>query len=435
MKSQPNILFFLPDQHRPDWLGCNGGLPLRTPNLDRLAERGMRFTNAYTPSPICSPARACLATGRDYDRCGVPDNGHNTPTSLPNYYRHLRDAGYQVVGVGKFDLHKPDLDWGLDGSKMLAEYGFTGGIDNEGKGDALSAYMKNGHNPKGPYMQFLRQRGLDRVHFSMYEPHLGKKKWLQFPAVTDLPDDAYCDNWVADNGKRFLRGFPQGKPWHLVVNFVGPHGPFDVTADMRARWADVEIPAPHGNDDADVKTVRARRQNYAAMIENIDRHVGAMIDIVAERGELDNTLIVYSSDHGEMLGDHGRWGKTLWYDPSAGIPLIVAGPGVRAGVASDALVALHDLSATFLAAAGAAPLPETDALSLRGVLAGTCTTHRQVVTSGLGQWRMAFDGRFKLVLRQGEPPILYDIPNDPLEDVNAAADHPAIVQSLSEAIN
>ncbi len=122
---QPNILFFFPDQHRPDWLGCNPALPLRTPNLDRLCAQGVRFAHAFTPSPLCSPARSCLATGRDYHRCGVRNNGQNTPLSLPTYYQHLRDSGYEVAGVGKFDLHKSDQDWGLDGSSMLEEYGFT----------------------------------------------------------------------------------------------------------------------------------------------------------------------------------------------------------------------------------------------------------------------------------------------------------------------
>ena len=137
-KKQPNFLFLLPDQHRPDWLGFNEDLPIKTPNLDRLCRRGMRFTDAFTPSPLCSPARACLATGRDYERCGVKDNGQNTPLSLPTYYQHLRDVGYKVCGVGKFDLHKPDKNWGLNGSKLLDEYGFSCGIDNEGTGETDS---------------------------------------------------------------------------------------------------------------------------------------------------------------------------------------------------------------------------------------------------------------------------------------------------------
>ncbi len=432
MKSkQPNILFFLPDQHRPDWLGCNPDLPLRTPNLDRLAERGVRFTNAFTPSPLCSPARACLATGRDYGRCGVRDNGQNTPLSIPTYYRHLRDSGYEVAGVGKFDLHKPDRDWGLDGTKMVNEYGFSKGIDNEGKGDAIAAYRKNGMSPKGPYMQFLKEKGLAATHFQMYEPHWDKPGRLNYPAVTNLPDYAYCDNWVGANGKRFLRDFSRGKPWHLVVNFVGPHGPFDVTRAMRSRWEKVAIPPPQNSEDPDVETIGARRQNYAAMIENIDSLVGEMIDLVDRRGETDDTIFVYSSDHGEMLGDHGQWGKCLWYTPSAGVPLIASGPGIRRGVTSNALVSLHDLAATFLDYAEAPLLPSADALSLRGVLEGGTEKHRDYVLSGLNRWNMVFDGRYKLVAGSEPSPILYDMREDPLESANVAEKHPGVVVELT----
>ncbi len=431
---QPNILFFFPDQHRPDWLGCNPGLPVRTPNLDRLCTHGIRFTNAFTPSPVCSPARACLATGRDYHRCGVRNNGQNTPLSSPNYYRYLRSAGYEVAGVGKFDLHKPDHDWGLDGSMLLHEYGFTGGIDNEGKGDAISTYRDNGMSPKGPYMQFLKDLGLAERHLAMYQPHLDKPGWLNFPAVTDLPDEAYCDNWVAANGMRALREFPQGKPWHLVVNFVGPHGPFDVTANMRSRWENVIIPPPVDNAEPEAEVILARRQNYAAMIENIDDHVGRMIDLVKQRGELDNTVIVYSSDHGEMLGDHGRWAKSVWYTPSSGVPLLVSGPGIRSGACSDALVSLHDLAATFLDYARAEPLPEADARTLRDLLEGRCPAHREHVISGLNNWSMIFDGRYKCVTRVDAAPILFDIQEDPHELTDVAGTRPHLVRQLVEKL-
>lgn len=429
-KIQPNILFFFPDQHRPDWLGCNTALPLRTPNLDLLSACGVRFTSAFTPSPVCSPARACLATGRDYHRCGVNSNRQNTPLSLPTYYQHLRDSGYEVAGVGKFDLHKPDRDWGLDGTKMLREYGFTGGIDSEGKGDAISAYRSNGMSPKGPYMQFLQENGLAATHLAMYEPYLGTPDWLNFPVVTKLPDDAYCDNWVAANGIRCLKGFPKDTPWHLVVNFVGPHGPFDVTAGMRSRWKDVELPPPVDNEDPDMEVVLTRRQNYAAMIENIDEHVGRMIEVVAQRGELDNTIVVYASDHGEMLGDHGRWGKSVWYTPSSGIPLIVSGPRVQAGVCSDALVSLHDLSATFLDYAGAVPLPDTDARTLRPLLENPGEKHREHVISGFNKWSMIFDGRYKCVTGFGETAMLFDTHKDPHELMDIADTHQHIVAQL-----
>jgi arylsulfatase A-like enzyme len=355
--------------------------------------------------------------------------------SLPTYYQHLRDSGYEVAGVGKFDLHKPDLDWGLDGSNMLAEYGFTGGIDNEGKGDAIVAYRKNGMSPKGPYMQFLEENGLTATHLAMYEPYIGKPGWLNFPAVTNLPDDAYCDNWVAANGMRCLKEFPQDRPWHLVVNFVGPHLPFDVTAGMRSRWKDVNLSEPINSNDPDTESILARRQNYAAMIENIDDHVGRMIELVAQRGETDNTIIVYASDHGEMLGDHGRWGKSVWYTPSSGVPLIVSGPGIRSGVQSDALVSLHDLAATLLDYAQAAPLPAADSRTLRGHLEGRCEKHRDYVTSGLNDWNMIFDGHYKCVVGANASPMLFDIQEDPQELMNIADTHPQIVSQLVEKLD
>lgn len=427
MPTPPNILFLFPDQHRFDWLGVNDELPLKTPNLDALCRRGMRFTRCYTPSPVCSPARACLATGRNYDRCGVATNHDITPLDLPTYFRNLQNAGYEVCGVGKYDLNKPEKRWGLNGANRLAEYGFTCGVDNEGKGDAVVSYLNNNRQAKGPYMHFLQQRGLAETHVGMYE-----KSWAQMPqrrlnfdAVTELPEDAYCDNWVAENALHFLEQFDRDKPWHLWVNFVGPHDPYDVTPAMRARWENVKIPPPANN--ADPVDAVVRRQNYAAMIENIDRHVGRILKAVEERGELDRTFIVYCSDHGEMLGDHGRWAKSVWYDPSVRVPLIVAGPGLPEGKSSDALVSMNDLSATFLDYAQADPLPDADASSLRPVIEGKSSCHRDYVYSALEHgdlWRMVFDGRYKYVTGAGPVPLLYDLLEDPHEVCDLGPAHP-----------
>jgi hypothetical protein len=307
MSMPPNILFFLPDQHRPDWLGVNPALPLRTPNLDRLCAAGTRFTQAFSPSPVCAPARACLASGLDYEHCRVPSNRENYPLDQPTYYQRLRDRGYRVCGVGKFDLHKnlaappADLDWGLDGSLSLADWGFTEGIDNEGKFDGSRSYRTAG-KPKGPYLNYLHQRGLAE----RYVQEHADTKTHRDAYVTALPDDAYCDNWLSENGLRFLRDFPADQPWHLVVNFTGPHNPMDVTQGMHDAWEGVRFPMPVDNTQADYREEdhQRNRRHYAAMIENIDRQVGRFIDAVRERGDLDRTLIVYSSDHGEMLGDH-----------------------------------------------------------------------------------------------------------------------------------
>jgi arylsulfatase A-like enzyme len=433
--SRPNILLLFPDQHRPDWLGNNPDLPLRTPNLDRLARRGVQFRNAYCDSPLCAPSRAALASGRCYDRCRVPDNHTDYPLDLPTYYQGLRDVGYRVCGVGKFDLHKDTsdsskLDWHLDGSRGLKEWGFTEGIDNEGKFDGSSSY-RTCKGPRGPYLKFLADRGLADTYC---QEHASIRQ--NMGAYTSaLPDDAYCDNWLAENGLQFLRNFPSDQPWHLVVNFTGPHNPMDVTASMRAAWEDVPFPPPHSNDHADREGLLRNRQNYAAMIENIDRLVGEFLDAVAARGELDNTVVVYASDHGEMLGDQGRWGKCHWRTASAGVPLIVAGPGVAQNVASDALVSIRDLAATFLDYADAPYLPGMDAESIRPVLEGHRQSHRRAVVCGLQDWRLAFDGTHKLVRQDGQPDRLFDLSADPWEETDIAASRPGIVEMLSTALD
>lgn len=435
--ARPNILFFLPDQLRPDWLGYNREIPLRTPHIDRLCAEGTRFTRAFTPSPLCAPARACLASGRDYEHCGVSGNRENFPLDLPTYYQHLRAAGYLTCGVGKFDLHKDlakplaELDWGLDGSRLLAEWGFSQGIDNEGKMDGSATYRAAGR-PKGPYMRYLHEKGLAEIYL---REHAERKKHHD-AYVTALPEEAYCDNWLSENGLEFLRNFPKDQPWHLVINFVGPHSPMDVTQRMHDAWKDEVFPLPIDNGQEEIRPDDHQRirQHYAAMIENIDRQVGRFIDAVKERGELENTLIVFASDHGEMLGDFGKWGKGTWRSASTGIPLIVAGPGITNGVQSDALVSLQDLAATFLEYAGAQPLPGMSACSLRPVLGGRATAHRPHILSGLADWRMIFDGRFKLIQQTGEPPRLFDLESDPHEHVNIAEKETSIVERLAQTL-
>jgi arylsulfatase A-like enzyme len=194
-----------------------------------------------------------------------------------------------------------------------------------------------------------------------------------------------------------MRRFPQGKPWYLVVNFVGPHDPMDVTVEMAEPWRKVKFPPPNGTDGYSQAVNDAIRQNYSAMVENIDRWLGIYLQELEKRGELENTLVMYSSDHGEMLGDHGRWGKMLPYQPSVGVPLIVAGPGVRENLVSDALVSTMDLAATFLDNGAVRRPDDMDSRSLRPLLEGRTNHHRNWVSSGLGGWRLTYDGHYKLV--------------------------------------
>nr|WP_282554442.1 sulfatase-like hydrolase/transferase [Providencia sp. G1(2023)] len=139
---RPNFLFILPDQHRFDWIGANPNLEVKTPNLDSLIARGTRFQQAFVPSPVCGPSRACLASGREYDRCGVGDNFTVYPTTQATYYEKLRDAGYYVGACGKLDLAKPTFDNGIDGRNHMSEWGFSDMVNCAGKGDAVLEWDK-----------------------------------------------------------------------------------------------------------------------------------------------------------------------------------------------------------------------------------------------------------------------------------------------------
>ena len=411
--TRPNILFVFPDQLRYDWTGLNAKLPVRTPNLNQLAARGTTFTRNVVASPLCAPSRACLATGMEYDRCGTPNNKANLPLNLPTIYAALRASGYHVLGCGKFDLAKADNNQGVDGKRLLREWGFSDGINNAGKHDAMHGAV----TPCDPYMAYLHRRKLAAMHVEDFK----KRKGYDATFPTPLPEDAYCDNWLAKNGLDLIAAAPRGKPWFLQANFTGPHPPMDITRHMDEICRNRDFPQPNGCTKFTPAQHVAIRQNYSAMIENIDRWLGIFVDGLKRRGEYDNTLIVFSSDHGEMLGDHDLWGKTKPHQPSIGVPLVAAGPGVAKGVTTDALVSSIDIGATFLDYAGAAKPRQMDSRSFRAVLEGRTKSHREHVFSGLDEWRLVWDGRYKYVRGYQEQPMLFDLHADPLENRNIAA--------------
>lgn len=432
--ARPNFLFFLPDQMRHDWLGCAGREPVRTPHLDALSALGTRFLNAYTPCPLCAPARACLARGREYAHCGVPDNHHVLPLDQPTYYARLRESGYHVMGCGKFDLHKGSPVWGEDGQAFLAEWGFSAGTDNAGKWDAVASGAAQACDP---YMAHLHARGLATMHAADMEARRGTLS----TSVTPLPDESYCDNWIGANAVQLLEAAPRHAPWHLVVNFTGPHEPFDVTEKMHGWYRQPEVCFSLAQGTAVGRAAERHQEicrNYAAMIENIDRLCGEILAAVAARGELDNTVVVFSSDHGEMLGEKGRMGKGVPCEAAIRIPLVWAGPDMVEGVESEALVSLIDISATFLDYAGAPALPQSESRSLRPVLEGRGTTHRSVISSALDGWRVVRDARWKLVTGwppgEGHSPQLFDPIGDPGEEWDLSGAHPEIVARLQQQL-
>lgn len=454
-ENRPNFLILYPDQWRYDWMEGTPGVPIHLPNIVALSRRGTNLSTTVVASPLCAPSRACLASGKEYDDCRTPGTRFDYPLDQLTYYRLLRDAGYHVLGCGKIDLHKATLDWGIDGKRCLPQWGFSDGIDNEGKFDAL--WSSRTKEIKGPYVAFLKRRGLAEIHLADF----AKRNKEGYPATypTPLPDDVYCDNWITGNALGLLRSAPAGKPWHLVVNFTGPHNPEDITKNMEKTCRSRNFPKPNGSTQYDAETHNRIRQNYTAMCENIDARIGALLNEVKRRGELENTIVIFSSDHGEMLGDHNRWAKSVPYEASVRVPLVVAGPGVHRGKTSHALISHIDIGATVLDYAGVKDQPGLARRSFRDVLENKSSVHREVVRSGLGSWRMVRDGRYKLIvgfdpavglktqgandsndkptdaegLRQARnrPPILFDIENDPLEKDNVAEKFPEICRLLS----
>lgn len=468
---QPNILLVFPDQLRSDWVEPRAAVPVRTPNAKALAERGVNFEQAWTPSPICAPARACIATGRRYDRSPVQHNNQNVPAGADTIYRRMADNGYETSTVGKLDLLKGFMGWGADGKHMtetgesrLADLGFTRGIDNAGKHDAIYGRERGAREP---YMTYLAEIGLADTHDADFRRRdranipatvneiaagdLPLPDAYTNPDLSPLPDEAYCDNWIGRQAMKELEDLKDtGKPWFLTVNFAGPHEPLDVTARMRDRWKDVAFPEPvDGSPDPRHQMIR---QNYAAMIEVIDDWLGRFLAFLDETGQRDNTLVVFASDHGEMLGDHRLWAKSVPDENSVRVPLIVAGAGVSA---KDRVVrtpvSLLDMAKTFLDLSGA-PDAGMEGDSLRGLLEGGDEPDDKLVFSGLGPWRTVTDGRFKLVagdwraIRPGKMQFtafdpagldtvaLFDLDEDPEEREDIAAAHPEIRERLLGAI-
>jgi len=390
--------------------------PLNMPNVKKLINSGACFYRCVTPSPLCAPARACLASGLRFSDCPVPDNDVDYPTDTESFYRVLRDSGYSVGGVGKFDLHKATYFWGFDGwVDGLGKIGFTSAVDSEGKWDAIGAYNMTPTGPKGPYMKYLRDKGLDGDHISDMGRRREGGKYYTEP--TTLPDSAYGDTWVGTNGIKMLKSFPKDKPWFLQVNFPGPHAPWDVTQSMRKRWENISFPAAGNGDASKAADLNRVRQNYAAMLENIDTQTGLLLDEIRRRGDWDNTIIIYSSDHGEMLGDWGRFGKSCPDRGSINVPLVFAGPGIRENICTGALAEITDLSATILDFAGISNRFH-EAYSMKKVLTGEAASYRRTVQSALSNWKAIIGKKYKIIIQNSEVTEKYNVLEDPLEREN-----------------
>ncbi|MFK7803323.1 MAG: sulfatase-like hydrolase/transferase [Anaerolineae bacterium] len=414
-----NHLFLISDEHSRRVLGCYGDTIVKTPNLDKLAASGTRFTNAYTPSPICVPARASLATGRYLHQhrnwsCAEPYSG-----TLPSWSHRLRDEGHRCTSIGKLHFRSTEDDNGFE-EEILPQHCING-----------QGWIK----------------GLVRDH-PMPDYDEGTKA---FSEALGKGESAYTshDRQVADAACDWLRKTAannQGKPWVLFVSFISPHYPLISPPEFFNLYDPEKMPVPHRADESPTHPALKELYDffnykdymigdkigqataaYYGLCSYVDHMVGEIVDVMTELGLNDDTRISYTSDHGEMLGNHGMWTKQVMYEDAVGIPLIIAGPDIPAGKVVDTQVSLIDFYPTILEGVGIS-LNETER-SLSGENLFDLANHEvpdRVVVSEYhdgGVTRGFFMLRYrqwKLVYYVGHEPQLFDLENDPMEDEDLA---------------
>ena len=363
-KKRPNILLITADEMRHDCFGAAGHPLVRTPNLDALARRGVRFTNAYTPFPVCVPARMSIMTGQYARAHGLISNRGFLAKDQATLPRSLSEAGYRTAAIGKMHFWPPYNGYGFQ-SMCLAE--------QHGQGYKIDDY----------HSEYLAQRGLVDMwdlwdQQRAYRANAPREYWESFGArASELPEEHYHTTWIADRTIDCLNE-DDDRPFFIWTSFIKPHHPFDPPKPWDEMYNPADVPAPHDQAHALAKPLMTQggRKDpreaffdltqmseeayrrvaalYYATISHIDHHVGRILKTLEELGKIDDTLVIFTSDHGDYMGAYGLILKhpNVPYDALAKVPMVVAGPGVSEGVVSDDLVSLIDLFPTAAALAG-----------------------------------------------------------------------------------
>jgi len=450
MKKRPNILLILADQFRIASLtGMGDGI--ETPNIDRIREKGMFFREAACASPLCTPSRAALATGKMPYRCGVPVHDANLPKDETTYYQILRRNGYRVALAGKADLHKQDHYEGRNGNTpAIFDFGFTDPFETEGKmNSGTFPRRKDGTAlPHGPYQHYLYDRdpalleAINKYYLSFRKDNLP----VWHSEASPLPAGDFLDRFIGQHAVSFLETAENDFPWHLFVSFAGPHNPWDPPEETLERIDAGKLSLPPADDlrgkpewvrkraavqsrGLSESNLRNTKRCYAAAVAEIDSAVGQILDVLERRRMAEDTVIVFAADHGEMMGDHSLFEKRTMYEGAVRIPLIVHLPGMDQPEYSDALASLMDLAPTFLELAEA-PYDKNlmDAVSLLPLLRKTGDGElRKVQKSELINTVMLYDGQYKWIRSFNDSDELYDLSKDPDELHNCIDSHPEII--------
>ncbi len=418
---RPNILLIFTDQQRADAVGADGNPVIRTPNLDRLAAEGTLFCSAYTASPVCVPARCSLITGQYPHNTGCSENPHHMPTDRPTFMRLLTGAGYRTHGIGKMHFN-PDYD-GLRGFQSReSQEEIRGSIEHD------------------DYLKFLHAKGFGHV----YDPMGQRGEMYYVPQIAQMPAALHATNWVGDRAVDFLRS--EGGPFFLMASFIHPHPPFSPPTPWNKLYRAPLMPLPkrppqcetlhtwinrHQNrykyrdNGIDNNLLRCMKAFYYACVSFIDFQVGRMLEALEQAGQLEDTLVIHTSDHGEFLGDYDCFGKRSMLDCAARIPMIARMPGrFAAGQACTTPASLVDVMPTVLSAAGA----DTDGLALDGADLAEVARSGDADRTVYSQWYdgdkgtyMALNRRWKYYYSTADRrEFLFDRVEDPQETRNRA---------------
>ncbi len=449
MLKQPNILFIMADQFRLASL-TEMGDGIETPNIDRIRKKGIFFKEAACTSPLCTPSRASLATGKYPHNCGVTVHDANLPLDEKTYYQMLTKAGYRVAVVGKTDLHKKTRFIGEKGDLPIIHHiGFTDPCEMEGKMNCARLLFDENGNQKalGPYQKHLLEKDpelLEKLH-KTYTDYMQRKVPLYHSWETFIEKEDFLDSVIGEEACQFLEKINGDSPWHLFASFAGPHNPWDPPFSEYEKVKDKKYSLPKKDDlTGKPEWVKKRaaeqskgltdeilldtKRHYAAAVRLIDSYVGKMLDILERRGLLDNTVVIFTADHGELMGEHGLFEKRAMYEGALRIPMIIHMPGMMESEESDALVTLMDLAPTLLEIGDAYYNPkDMDAVSILPILRGESKELRPLQQSELINTMMLYDGRFKWIRSFNDDDELYDLKNDPDELYNCIKEYPEII--------
>lgn len=419
----PNVLLVFCDQLRFDAIRALGNPAIRTPSIDRLAREGTAFASAYTPSPVCVPARGCLAYGQYPWTTGCYENNFAMPTDgRPSFMQCLTEAGYRTHGVGKCHF-TPDL------------HALRGFESRERQEEIVASVDED------DYMRFLHANG--GAHIT--DPHGVRGEMYYVPQPAQMPARLHPTQWVGDRSVAFLSDPARGKqPWFLFSSFVHPHPPFAPPAPWHKLYRGPLMPLPklppdylslhtHVNRQQnrykyrdqgwDLNLVRQIRAYYYGCVSFIDFQVGRMLAALEASGQLDRTLILFTADHGDHLGDYGCFGKRSFHDTCARVPLLARLPGrFAAGGRCDAPASLVDVGPTILSGAQAASDAfRTDGVDLAALAAGSLS--RDAVFSqhnrGADAQYVRISSRYKLAYSAPDQrEFFFDRAGDPGETRN-----------------